>query len=160
MPGPAPRAIEVTTEEQTQLDQLVARHGTPQQIALRARIVLQAAAGANNQAIARSLEISRDMVKLWRKRWYQGTQRQQPVLERLQDAPRPGGPLTFEAEVVTYLFALACSDPTDYDRPISQWTPRELADELIHQEIVSSISARHVGRLLAEADLKPHQIRY
>jgi XisH protein len=36
----------------------------------------------------------------------------------------------------------------------------ELADELIEQKIVESISPRHVGRLLAEADLKPHQSGY
>lgn len=56
------------------------------------------------------------------------------------------------------LFALACSPPEDYGRPISHWTPRELADEIIKQEIIESISIRHVGRLLEEAELKPHAL--
>jgi putative transposase len=43
---------------------------------------------------------------------------------------------------------------------ISHWTERELANEMIEQGIVESISPRHVGRLLSEAQLKPHQIRY
>jgi transposase len=82
------------------------------------------------------------------------------VWERLQDAERPGAPLTFSPEQQTTLFALACEDPARSGRPISHWTPRELADELIKRQIVESISPRHVGRLLAEADLKPHLIRY
>jgi hypothetical protein len=58
------------------------------------------------------------------------------------------------------LHALACDPPEKHDRPISHWAPRELADELIKQKIVKSISPRHVGRLLAEADLKPYQSGY
>ncbi len=61
---------------------------------------------------------------------------------------------------MTHLFAIACEDPREFDRPISHWTSRELADELVKRNIVESISLRHVGRLLDEADLKPHQIRY
>ena len=58
-----------------------------------------------------------------------------------------------------HLFAIACEDPQRCGRSISHWTSRELADELIKQGIVDHISARHVGRLLAQADLKPHQVR-
>lgn len=71
-----------------------------------------------------------------------------------------GAPATFTLEQITQLYALACAPPEQYGRPISDWTPGELADELIKQGIVESISPRHVGRLLAEADLKPHQSRY
>ncbi len=56
--------------------------------------------------------------------------------------------------------ALACEDPALSGRPISEWTGRELADELVKRQIVESISARHVERLLAEAHIKPHQSRY
>ena len=82
------------------------------------------------------------------------------VVERLQDEERSGAPATFNPEQLLHLFKLACDAPTDYNRPISQWTNRELADEMIKQRIVTTISARHVGRLLAEADLKPHQSGY
>ncbi len=37
---------------------------------------------------------------------------------------------------------------------------RELADEIMKQGMIESISVRHVGRLLEEAQLKPHQSRY
>jgi putative transposase len=40
-----------------------------------------------------------------------------------------------------------------YARPLSHWTGRELAEELVKQGIVESISPRQVGRLLEEADI-------
>lgn len=63
-------------------------------------------------------------------------------------------------EQVIELFALACSPPLDYGRPISHWTARELTEEIMKQGIIESISVRHVGRLLEEAELKPHASRY
>jgi putative transposase len=44
--------------------------------------------------------------------------------------------------------ALACEPPDLSHRPISHWTPRELADEARKRGIVESISPRHVGRFL------------
>ncbi|WDD31457.1 helix-turn-helix domain-containing protein [Nostoc sp. UHCC 0926] len=57
-------------------------------------------------------------------------------------------------EQVIELFALACSTPSDYGRPISHWTARELADEIMKQGIIECISVRYVGRLLEEAELQ------
>jgi len=54
-------------------------------------------------------------------------------------------------EQVVELFALACIEPSNYGRAISHWTERELADEMVKQCIVESISPRHVGRLLQSA---------
>jgi hypothetical protein len=47
---------------------------------------------------------------------------------------------------------LACEAPEKGGRPISQWTGRELADELIARAIVETISARHAARLLKKGD--------
>ena len=65
-----------------------------------------------------------------------------PVIERLQDTERSGTPAKFSMEQVVELFALACSYPDDYGRPISDWTARELAEEMVKQGIVESISPR------------------
>jgi hypothetical protein len=82
-------------------------------------------------------------------------------MERLYDAPRPGAPNTFNLEQITQLYAIACNPPEQYGRPISHWSSRELADELIKQAIVESISERQVGiRYLEEADQKPHRSGY
>ncbi len=160
MPRLAPTPLQLTETERSQLQQVVKRHSTPQQIALRASIILLADEGLNHRDIGRELNLSRDMARLWRNRWLALSQTDVPVLERLADAPRPGGPATFSLEQILQLFAMACESPQTYGRPISHWTARELADEMIKQGIVESISPRHVGRLLDEADLKPHQSQY
>lgn len=92
------------------------------------------------------------MARLWRNRWLELSQKDVPVAERLADAERPGGPMTFSLEQILQLKAIACEKPEDYGRPISHWTARELAEEVVKQGIVSSISPRHVGRLMEEAD--------
>ena len=54
--------------ERTQLEQWESSFGTPQQVALRCRIVLAALAGQDNVSIAQELGVSRPTVQLWRKR--------------------------------------------------------------------------------------------
>jgi transposase len=152
--------LHLTDEERAEVEQLVNRHKTPQQIALRGRIILLADEEKNDCQITRELRASRDMVRLWRQRWLDTADRGLSVWERLQDLPRPGRPLTFSAEQLCHLYAIACEDPAQSGRPINRWTPVELADELIKREIAESISSRHVGRLLDGADLKPHRVRY
>jgi hypothetical protein len=67
---------------------------------------------------------------------------------RLVDAPRPGAPVRIGAEQVCAIIALACEAPAQSDRPISQWTGREIADEIMRQGIVATSSPRHAARLL------------
>jgi putative transposase len=160
LPKSAPTPLKLDESDQEQLEQLVNRHSTPQQLALRASIILLAGEGCNHQEIARALGISRDMARLWRNRWLALSQKDVAVVERLQDAERSGAPATFSLEQILHLFAMACEKPEMYERPISEWTAWELADEMVKQGIVASISPRHVGRLLEEASLKPHQSGY
>lgn len=78
--------------------------------------------GNNNREIGRELSISRFMARRWRNRWLELTERLIRVIERLQDFERSGTPAKFNMEQVVELFALACSKPEDYGRPISDWT--------------------------------------
>jgi putative transposase len=155
-----PKILNLSDGEGDQLQQLINRHNTPQQIVLRAKIILMASEGQNHREIARNLGINRQMARLWRNRWLETEGKELSIFQRLQDQERVGTPVKFSMEQVIELFALACSPPEDYGRPISHWTPRELADEIMKQGIIQSISVRHVGRLLEEAELKPHQSRY
>ena len=139
MRGPQPPAIVLSPGARQALEALVRRHTTPQQLALRARIVLAAATGANNGQIVRQLAVSLDMVRRWRARWVAlqpAALEELPVAERLTDMPRPGNPGRITAEQVCQIVALACESPTDSARPISQWTSRELAAEIVHRGIV------------------------
>ena len=151
MRGPKPPPIALTDTERHELGRLVRRHSTPQQLALRAQIVLAAADGANNCQIARQLDVSLDMVRRWRARWLAcqaASLEDLPVAERLTDAPRPGTPVRITAEQVATIVALACEPPVDSARPISQWTGREIAAEITKRGIVDQISGRHAARLL------------
>ena len=160
MPHLSAVPIILSESEKADLEKLLRRSSTPQQMAMRAKIILRAAAGESHEEISRALGITKETSRLWRNRWLELRDVEMSVQERLEDAARSGKPATFTIEQLTQLYSLACDPPQKYGRPISHWTPRELADELIEQKIVESISTRHVGRLLAEADLKPHQSGY
>lgn len=160
MPRLAAAPIVLSDSERAELERLVRRRSTAQQVALRAKIILRAGIGEGHGEISRGLEITKDTCRLWRRRWLELQESELSIEERLTDAARPGTPAKFSLEQITQLYALACDPPEKYGRSISHWTPRELADELMEQGIVKSISQRHVGRLLEEAQLKPHQTSY
>jgi putative transposase len=149
--GPKPPLITLTSRERQELEALIRRPSSPQQLVLRARIVLACAAGLNNAQIARDLAVGIDAPRLWRRRWLT-TAPADPeaplaVMVRLRDAPRPGAPGRFTAEQFCQLIAMGCEVPEGSDRPISHWTPREIAAEARNRGIVDRISPRHVGRL-------------
>jgi DNA-binding CsgD family transcriptional regulator len=146
--GPKPAELTLSQEEQTRLEELVRRHSTPQQLAKRGRMVLGAAEGKRNAEIARELKGSRDTVRSWRGRWISLQAialSDLSVAERLTDAPRPGKPSQITAEQRCQMVALACEQPKE--RPISHWTGREIAEEMMQRGIVQSISPRHATRL-------------
>ncbi len=62
---------ELSPSEQQQLWQWIGAHGTPQQVALRCRIVLASSEGLSDVAIAKQLSVNRKTVILWRKRFAQ-----------------------------------------------------------------------------------------
>lgn len=155
MPGPQPEPIELNDKAQGDLEKLVARHTTSQQKAQRARIILKAGEGKNNAEIAREVRQSIDMVRLWRRRWLELSAialEDLSVEERLDDLPRPGAPARLTADQLCQMEQMACEAPAKTGRPISQWTGRELADEMMARGIVASISPRHAARLLKKGD--------
>ncbi len=151
MRGPKPPAVILDEADRRELGALMRQHRTPQQVAVRARIILAAAGGQNNSQIARQVGADVATVRRWRGRWL--GLRAVPladlrVAERLDDAPRPGGPCRITAEQVCRITALACEAPQAAARPISQWTGREIAEEVRKRGIVAALSPRHASRLL------------
>lgn len=157
------RAIHLSEQEREALTRLTKRHRSEQQVVLRARIILAAAKGSSNIQIARKLEITVDTVRLWRDRWANWSQADakgnEPeagsLLQRLEDAPRPGAVPKFTAQQRAQMAALACEAPAKTGRPISQWTGREIAEELVARGIVTQISPRHAARLLKKGASNP-----
>jgi putative transposase len=151
MRGPKPPTVQLTDDERRELDALIRRHTTAQQIALRARIIVAAAQGHNNSQIARALGVHMETVRQWRTRWLAlsaASLEDLPIEERLTDAPRPGAPARITAEQQCQVVALACVAPEQAGRPITQWSSREIADEIMKRGIIEHISPRHAARLL------------
>jgi putative transposase len=151
MRGPTPPPVVLTPELRQDLEGLVRRHSLSQQLARRARIILAAADGSNNSQIARQFALDVDTVRLWRQRWLAFTPiplTDLSVEERLSDVPRSGRPVQITADQRCQIVALACAAPDQSGRPISQWTGREIADEVVKRGIVPKISGRHAARLL------------
>ena len=143
--------VMLSEKEQEGLTRISRRYRSEQQVALRARIVLAAGQGQSNAQIARELAINVDTARLWRDRWVglQGIDLDTlSIAERLQDAPRPGVKPQITTQQRCQIAALACEAPAKVGRPISQWTGREIADEVIARGILKQISPRHAARLL------------
>jgi putative transposase len=151
MKGPKPPAVDLSEAERQGLEKLVRAHSTSQQIVLRARIILTANQGLNNEQVGRELHVGVDMVRQWRQRWLAGQaipMTELSVEERLHDLPRAGKPSAISADQLCQITALACEKPEQSERPISQWSGREIADEVMKRGIVAQISPRHAARLL------------
>ncbi|GAC1405979.1 MAG: hypothetical protein NVSMB65_21280 [Chloroflexota bacterium] len=158
MTRPEATKLELTAVERQGLMRLVTARSTAQQVVRRARIVLLAAEGLTNLAVSRRVGLSREAARLWRDRWV--SLQAVPLedlgaAERLADAPRPGAPARITAEQVCAIVALACEAPDRSGRPISQWTGREIADEIARRGIVATISTRHAARLLKRGICSP-----
>jgi putative transposase len=162
MPGRAAKVV--ITERQQEALQTMTRSSTcAQAVAQRARMILLAFDGQDNQQIADRIGCERHAVGTWRRRWVKAFARlvliecgeQESVFRRalqdvLSDGLRCGCPGKFTPEQITQVLAVACEPPEKSGRPVSHWTPRELAAEVVKRDIVPSISARHVGRFLKD----------
>lgn len=143
--------VTLSEREQEELVQITKRHRSQQQEVLRARIILAAAQGHTNAQIAREMAVNVDTVRLWRDRWVglQGIDVDTlSLVERLHDAPRPGTPPRITTQQRCQIAALACEAPMKAGRPISQWTGREIAEEVKARGIIEQISPRHASYLL------------
>lgn len=166
MPGKAAKII-ITERQLAALKTMVASSTCGQGVAQRARMIVLAFAGHTNESIAQEIGCERHIVGVWRRRWVRGWQRLTLVecgekvsalpraLKRiLRDSPRGGWAGKFSAEQVAQIIAVACEPPEKCGRPVTHWTPRELADEVKKRAIVASISVRQVGRFLKDGGIE------
>lgn len=136
-------ALVLTPENRQALDRLVRSGKTEQRIALRARIVLGAADGTSNNALAKALKTSRPTVLDWRHRFAEGG-----VHALYNDRPRGRSfaplPRAKEAEII----AMTQRAPTD----ATQWSCRRMAQ-------ICGVSKASVQRVWHAHGFKPHLIK-
>ena len=172
MPGKTAK-VTITERQQDILRTIRDAPTASSQLRQRATIILLAFEKHGNRAIAAEVGLSWRQVSTWRRRWADAWERliriectetqaaARRAIERvLRDEPRSGPPGKFTPEQVVQILAVACEPPAKSDRPITHWTARELADEVLKRGIVPSISTAQVGRYLREAALQPHKKRY
>ena len=134
--------IELTEAERAELRGLAARRNTAQALALRARIVLASATGAQHKQVAAELGCDPQTVRKWRGRFLDRR------VEGLRDEPRPGAPRTvgderIEAVVVRTLESV----PSD----ATHWSSRGMA-------AASGLSVSTVQRIWRAFGLQPHRL--
>jgi transposase len=136
--------LTLSEDQQDQIEQWLAAMGTPQQVALRCRIVLAAARGESEAGIASELEINRKTVRLWRERFLQGG------LKGLWEiAPGRGRKATYgPGRVKAVLDATLQSKP----RGQTHWSCRLMAAS-------QGISKSTVSNLWKSHNLKPHRTK-
>src|SRR3982751_4983708 len=153
MPITSRLVIVLTAAEEAVLTVRARSGRTEHRDRVRARIVLAAAAGGSNAAIAAELGLCVDTARRWRRQF--ATER----VEGLADRPRTGRPRRFTAGQVAALTALACTLPAETGIPLSRWSSTELAAEAVTRGVAETISASTVRRALARAVIKPWQHR-
>lgn len=89
MPRMSPYIIRLTREERETLENRSRKYTLPYFEVLRAKMILLAAEGRSNDDIAASLSVGRDVVSLWRRRFFYER------LAGLEERPRPGRPRVF-----------------------------------------------------------------
>lgn len=167
MPQPVAIAIRLTEQQKRLLEQITRARTNPYRLVQRAQLILWAASGMTNTQIACSLRLTRGQVRLWRTRWQNAQQEWEQVksediedetlltqiISILKDESRRGNPGKFSLEEIIQIIAVACEIPATSSRPVSHWTPKELADEVVKRKIVSEISPRSVGRFLKASNV-------
>ncbi len=141
MPYRVPTALALSEAERAELEAWARRRKTAQALALRARIVLRAAAGSSNTAIAAELGVAKHTVGKWRERFARLR------TDGLLDEPRPGAPRRVGDERVMELV-----DRTLATRPegATHWSLRTMAK-------ASGLSVTTVGRVWRAFGLQPHR---
>lgn len=134
--------IAVTVEEQRALESLANSRTAPYRQVQRARLVLLAAEGMANTAIAQEVGLSRAMVVQWRQRFI-GER-----LAGLEDRPRPGKPRQYTDADRLRVIETACTQKPNRE---THWSVRTLAQ-------ATGVGRDTVHQILRQANLKPHRV--
>jgi transposase len=151
--GRSPFQISLRASQRRFLKAQARGQAAPWRVVVRARIVLDAAAGLPNALIARRVRVAPNTVLKWRKRFFK------EGFQGLRDRKRPGRPRVFPAAVVACAKAVACELPATRGVPLSRWSLGELRQELIATGLVDDISTTTLWRWLDADAIKPWQHR-
>src|SRR5216683_5721479 len=138
------RALALSADQLEQLEQWLAAHGTPQQVALHCRIVLAAAQGGSDLRIAAGLDVNRHTVTLWRKRFAE------QGLECLWEiaAGRGRKPIFGTEQIKAVVDATLQTKP----KGMTHWSCRLMAKR-------QGMSKSTISNIWRSHNLKPHRVK-
>lgn len=137
------RSIQLTETEKSELEAIVNKRTSPQQMVLRAKIIILTADGLSTDEIMSRLETTKVTISKWKKRFIEHG------LSGLIDLARSGRRVKHGPEIRHKIAAEACNPPTGR----THWTIRDLAKHL-------DVDRGLVQRVLKEESIKPHLIKY
>jgi len=135
-------SIELTGEERSLLERMVKSPTTTQREALRGKIILKAASGEENLAIAEGLGLSSHSVGMWRNRFAAGR------IAALGNRPKKRTPIKYTAEDRRRVVEMACTKSPEAE---THWSVRTLAK-------ATGVGRETVRAVLGEAHLRPHRV--
>src|SRR6187431_1915160 len=141
MKGRPKAQLVLSQTEREQLEALTLRRKTAQALALRARIVLGCAAGADNKVVAVRQRVTQQTVSKWRARFVEHR------LDGLLDAPRPGAPRTIDDARVDAVIARTLES---VPAGATHWSTRSMARD-------AGLSQTAVSRIWRAFGLQPHR---
>jgi transposase len=137
-------ALSLSPSQQQQIQQWLTAHGTPQQVALRSRIVLAAAEGQSESATAKQLGANRKTVRLWRTRFAE-----QGLKGLWEVAPGRGRKPTYGPEKIK---AIVEATLQTKPRGMTQWSCRRMAES-------QGVSKSTISNIWRSHNLKPHRVK-
>ena len=138
------RPIQITRQEMEELEALKRRRSNiSMSLSQRVEVVLLAAKGFNNAAIASQLNIHRNHVSKWRGRFLEER------IAGLLDSPRSGRPAKYSPARIKKVVETVCGPPP---KGYGRWSQRLLSKKL-------KIPQRTIGEILKKHDLHPHRLR-
>src|ERR1700751_4440541 len=140
--GRPTKPLAITAEEQQKLELLARRPKSSQALAMRARVVLNCAAGSTNAEVAQKLNITRPTVGKWRERF------RVRRLEGLLDEPRPGAPRSITDDQVE---AVVTATLESMPKHGTHWSTRVMAEKV-------GLSQTAVVRIGGAFGLQPHRV--
>ena len=131
----------LTDDERAKFQSWASRPTSAQRLALRARLVLACAAGADNKEVARRLRVTPHTVGKWRARFLDAR------LEGLADEPRPGAPRALADAKIEEVLTRTLESKPDNATP---WSTRSMAEQ-------TGLSQSAIVRIWHAFGLQPHQ---
>ena len=144
----------------------------PADLKQRARIILLSADGMQIQEICDHVDLSRNVVAKWRKKFIENNDYlleisdsdpkllKEKIETILDDLPRSGTPPTFSDVQKAQIIKMACNSPNDYGYKDSHWNIKLLCRVAVEQKICSSISPATMHRVLDASAFHPHKSQY